>query len=299
MNDQANINTTNEEFVVKNEVIEQNQDPQQSEQQLVDLNQNNSMNGDVTMNNESQMNQITESQNIWMMCLNYPQKLVHFYNYQEMNKNMTEINCIKQIKTSPCGNFVYTTSDDNEIRIYNPIIFDGWNYNSDDSPESPQSSISHIKEGGMIYDSVWCPNQSILTACYNSSIHLWSLSDAANIEETTAAPWKSCKQTYTAYNHLDEAITAYSIAVDPNSTTFFAGYNNDIHVFDLERGGRSLYSLKASHNPNTKNYKQKGLFSCMDYSPYYDNILAVFHSSIESFIRLVVIMALFLSTTEN
>nr|CAD7587841.1 unnamed protein product [Timema genevievae] len=101
----------------------------------------------------------------------------------------------------------------------------------------------------------------VSTSQYNP-IHMW---DAFTGE---------LRCTYKPYNHLDEVISAYSLAFDPSGEKLYAGFDCMVKVFSTSIPGRKCVTrhLKRSSVPTEKQY---GHIGCISVNPAMPKIYAV------------------------
>ncbi|CAG2067594.1 unnamed protein product, partial [Timema podura] len=80
--------------------------------------------------------------------------------------------------------------------------------------------------------------------------------------------------TYKPYNHLDEVISAYSLAFDPSGEKLYAGFDCMVKVFSTSIPGRKCVTrhLKRSSVPTEKQY---GHIGCISVNPAMPKIYAV------------------------
>jgi WD40 repeat protein len=84
------------------------------------------------------------------------------------------------------------------------------------------------------------------------------------------------RTTYRAYNHLDEITAAASVALSPDGSKLFCGYQGCLRIFDIDRPGRDCITRRTY--PKDKalaaGVQQKGILSCLTVSPTTEGLLA-------------------------
>ncbi|XP_077554232.1 telomerase Cajal body protein 1 homolog [Haemaphysalis longicornis] len=161
-------------------------------------------------------------------------------------------------KWSTDGSCILTNSDDCTLRLFNlpsslyqqPIDWGG---------VEEMVPVLQCTESGLIYDYAWFPGMSSAdpaTCCFASTsagnpVHLW---DAYTAE---------LRCSYRPYNHMDEPVSAHSIAFDDLGEKLYCGFNKMVRVFDVHRPGRCFQERPT----NVKRMGQPGIISCFAFSP--------------------------------
>jgi len=78
--------------------------------------------------------------------------------------------------------------------------------------------------------------------------------------------------SYRTYDHLDEVAAALSVAFNLTGDKIYCGYNNYIRVFDVAIPGRESHQMNLAKK---KEEGQKGLISCISFSPDYSGMYAL------------------------
>ncbi|GAB6019862.1 Telomerase Cajal body protein 1 [Chamberlinius hualienensis] len=164
-------------------------------------------------------------------------------------------NFTKGCKWSPDGLCVLSNSDDNILRLFNLPLDKCLSGIGDDIPVDMQP-VLNMNESGTVYDYCWYPlmnSSDPATCCLASTsklspVHMW---DAYTGE---------IRCTYKAYNHLDQVVSAISVAFSEDGSKLYCGFNKMIRIFDVSVPGRNCVerNLKKSN---------MGIVSCIAVCP--------------------------------
>ena len=148
-------------------------------------------------------------------------------------------NCLKGVQWSPDGTCLLTASEDQQIRLFElpPELLAGESGDAAaPSAEGDGELVSTVcvREGDSIYDYCWFPRMNSdepASCCFfgasrDHPMHLWDAYTGA------------LRASYSAYNHLDEVTSTFSMTLDPTGMRLYAGYDRAIRIFDVTRPGR-------------------------------------------------------------
>lgn len=165
-------------------------------------------------------------------------------------------NFTKGCKWAPDGSCILTNSEDCCLRIFNFAPFAARD-ESTDWYQMEMLPVLKMKESDTVYDYCWYPLMNSMepsTCCFVSTsrlnpIHMW---DAYSGE---------IRGSYRAYNHVDEVVSALSLAFDAFGGKLYCGFDKCIRIFDVSVPGRDCVerSLKAQG--------QAGIISCISVNP--------------------------------
>ncbi|XP_059164199.1 telomerase Cajal body protein 1-like [Physella acuta] len=166
-------------------------------------------------------------------------------------------NFLRGCKWSPDGNLLVTNSNDNCLRIFQPLPVQYLDNGS--SAELKRQVL--IRESGQIYDFAWHPQMSlgnqdfckIACTCNGIPIQMW--------DSTTG----KIVANYRAYDQFDEVTAAYSLSFSLDGSKIYAGYNRAIRIFDTEYPVRSCKLVKTFNTQRKDG--QTGIISCFAHSP--------------------------------
>ncbi|KAJ7258346.1 hypothetical protein O6H91_Y411200 [Diphasiastrum complanatum] len=198
-----------------------------------------------------------------------PERIYHFSRQFHPSGNLRN-NFLKGGKWSPDGSCFLTSSEDNNVRIFDLPTDALYTTSTVDPASAPADSFLSavtVSEGETVYDFCWYPHMHasdpatcvFATTVRDHPVHLWD------------AITGKLRCTYRAYDAMDEIATAYSIAFNPTGTKLFCGYNKSLRVFDTSRPGRefSQYSTVTSMKDG-----QAGIISCLAFNHGYSGLLA-------------------------
>ncbi|PAV84872.1 hypothetical protein WR25_06469 [Diploscapter pachys] len=153
-------------------------------------------------------------------------------------------NYVKSARFSPCGQFVATTSQDHNARVFKL-----------DVEENKLSLLSSIACGDLIYDSCFHPCGDLLaTTTRLHPIHLW---DAQG----------QLMASYRGINHLDELSAAQTMCFSLDGSRVYAGYKRMIRVWDVRRPGPQIIDIPTW----SKEYGgQRAIISSIAMHPLFD-----------------------------
>jgi WD40 repeat protein len=179
-------------------------------------------------------------------------------------------NFLKDVKWSPDGLCLLTSSDDNAIRLFEPgggaadsaqLKEEAWCLPQHDRVKS----VLKVQEGETIYDFAWLPtmiSSDPASCCFFSTsrdnpVHVWD------------AFTGRCRGSYCAYTDAEELTAGYCIAFNENagSEQMYVGFNNCVRVFDLSRPGREHRILPTFKRANRETTGQRGIISCIAFNP--------------------------------
>ncbi|XP_053203934.1 LOW QUALITY PROTEIN: telomerase Cajal body protein 1-like [Panonychus citri] len=181
-------------------------------------------------------------------------------------------NYLKGCKWSPDGSCFLTNSEDKILRIFN-LPHDIYSTPLDlivgDDQQQQQSDmlpVLEMKTSELVYDYNWFPLMNsmdpsscfFLTTSRDNPIHLWD----AYTGQIVAV--------YSPYNHLDELISAYSVAFSPDGEKIYAGFKKGIRVFHVRSPGK-VCEERLTHGVGG----QHGIISCITVNPVRRDIYAV------------------------
>ncbi|XP_050546404.1 telomerase Cajal body protein 1 isoform X2 [Daktulosphaira vitifoliae] len=166
--------------------------------------------------------------------------------------------CLKGCKWSPDGSSILTNSEDNILRIFNLEV--------DDLNQciGLQKSLQ-LKEGGTIYDYLWCPNTSIshgnnsliLSTSNRSPIHLWNAKNG------------KLEATYRVYDHVDEVAHVNSLCFNWSGEEIYCGSLGKINIFYTDQPGRNFTEIP------TKKDLHRSIISTIAMNPVDRSVFAV------------------------
>ncbi|KAI7863821.1 WD40-repeat-containing domain protein [Spinellus fusiger] len=187
--------------------------------------------------------------------------------------NMPETNnYFRNSKWSPDGTCLLTNSEDTMIRLFHlPQNVYDQTATDDSEPVTVESMapVLAIREGESIYDFAWFPMmnaQDPATFCFLTSVrdHPVRLWDATT---------QTVRASYCAIDHRERFIGPNVVRFNLEGSKIYCGYENMIEVFDVQRPGQE--SQKIPTVPKRKSKKgQKGIISCLDFSPDYAGLYA-------------------------
>ncbi|KAG0575833.1 hypothetical protein KC19_5G034300 [Ceratodon purpureus] len=197
-----------------------------------------------------------------------PSRRYHFH--KQTRSQAAENNFFKGVKWSPDGSCFLTSSEDNNLRVFDlpgDVLENTDTYDLDKSDEDSFAAALIINEGEAVYDFCWYPQMTttdastctFATSTRDHPVHLW---DAVSGQ---------LRCTYRAYDAMDEIAAAYSIAFNNSGSRLFCGYNKTLRVFDTSRPGReySQYSTLTKAKDG-----QTGIISCLAFSPSSEGLFA-------------------------
>jgi len=167
-------------------------------------------------------------------------------------------NFTKGCKWSPDGLCVLTNSEDSFLRLFNtPQEIFNAEEETDWKNLPEMTSVLNMKESDTVYDFCWYPFMNSAdpnTCCFVSTsklnpVHMWD------------AFTGQIRASYRAFNHVDEVVSAVSVAFDPHGTKLYCGFNKAIRIFDVEVPGR--YCTERI----LKTQGQTGIISCIAVNP--------------------------------
>ncbi|KAI8053738.1 WD40-repeat-containing domain protein [Syncephalis plumigaleata] len=172
---------------------------------------------------------------------------------QETNSNSSTSN----IYRAPDGSCLLTINNDNIVRL-----FDFPTQLLDDIPEMTLTPSLSVSSGDTLYDAVWYPfmsSQDPASCCFITStkdhpIHLWD------------AFTGQLRASYTVIDHQERFIGPTALTFNLDGTRIYAGYENMIEVFHIDRPGNE--SSKYATTPSRRSRQgQKGLISSLAFNP--------------------------------
>jgi len=171
----------------------------------------------------------------------------------------------KSCKWSPDGSCILTNSNDNVARVFLPSaeLF------SEQQDGGQVAEILRAKEAEPIYECCWYPLMNIqdpATCCFLTSsrdhpVHLWD----SNTGELRAS--------YSVIDHRERYMGAIGLTFDLDGSNIYCGYENMIQVFDTSRPGQAIQKISTTPTRKSRN-GQKGIISCLAFSPDYSGLLA-------------------------
>ena len=183
-------------------------------------------------------------------------------------------NCLKGVQWSPDGTCLLTASEDQQIRLFElpPELLAGESGDAAaPSAEGDGELVSTVcvREGDSIYDYCWFPRMNSdepASCCFfgasrDHPMHLWDAYTGA------------LRASYSAYNHLDEVTSTFSMTLDPTGMRLYAGYDRAIRIFDVTRPGRQC-ELRQTCPSRKSREGQRGIISCLAVSPDYSGLFA-------------------------
>ncbi|KAI9275935.1 WD40-repeat-containing domain protein [Phascolomyces articulosus] len=136
----------------------------------------------------------------------------------------------------------------------------------------PINLVSHFgaREGESVYDFAWFPSmnsQDPATCCFVTSVrdhpvHLW---DACT---------GNLRTSYTVIDHRERFVGPNVVSFNLDGSKIYCGYENTIEIFDVQRPGQESQKIPTIPQKRTKE-GQKGIISCLDFSPDYAGLYAV------------------------
>ncbi|KAI8371379.1 WD40-repeat-containing domain protein [Radiomyces spectabilis] len=192
---------------------------------------------------------------------------VHLIQQRASPSNVHEANnFFRNAKWSPDGTCLLTNSEDDVVRLFNmpPGL-----YGSPSEDIEPLEPILGIRGGETIYDFAWFPSMSIhdpATCCFLTSVRdhpvrLWDV--------TTG----EIRASYCVIDHRERFIGPNVVAFNLDGSKIYCGYENMIEVFDVQREGQESTKLPTIPSRRSKQ-GQKGIISCLDFSPDYGGLYA-------------------------
>ncbi|XP_074598889.1 telomerase Cajal body protein 1 homolog [Brevipalpus obovatus] len=175
-------------------------------------------------------------------------------------------NFLKGCKWSPDGSCLLTNSEDKVLRVFNlPNEF----YSQPLEPclQEEMNPTLSMKESELIYDYCWYPKMTSLepTTCFflttsrNNPIHMWD------------AYTGKIAASFCPYNHLDEVVSAYSLAFSPDGTKIYAGFKKSVKIFDTALPGRIFEERLTYANKSG----QHGIISSIAVNPRKSSVYAL------------------------
>ncbi|ORX60912.1 WD40 repeat-like protein [Piromyces finnis] len=184
--------------------------------------------------------------------------------HDDFSNNFEINNYFKGAKWSPDGTCILTSSNDNNLRIF-------------ELPDISNNKIEEINikpalkvcDGESVYDYCWYPymNSSdpstsvFISASRDLPIHMWD------------AYYGTIRASYCTYDIYDQIVAPHSINFNLDGSKIFAGLNNLIQIFDISRPGQPINKKMTTPTRKSK-HGQKGIISCMDFNPDYSGLLA-------------------------
>ena len=122
---------------------------------------------------------------------------------------------VRGVLWAPDGSCLLSASEDCALRLFELPA---------DACGAPMASeletALQIEQGESVYDYCWYPlmrsaeplSCCVLSSCRDHPIRMWDAYDG------------SLRASYSAYNHLDELTTAYSLAFNPSGCKIYCGY---------------------------------------------------------------------------
>jgi len=187
----------------------------------------------------------------------------------DFQSDKVENNFVKDVKWSPDGLCLLTSSDDNVVRLFEPggaaedssKLEEKWRLPHHDRVKS----ILKVQEGETIYDLAWLPTMTSSdpsSCCFFSTsrdnpVHVWD------------AFTGSCRGSYCAYDDAEQLTAGYCIAFNTHagSEQMYVGFNNCVKVFDLSRPGREHRTVPTFKRANRETTGQRGIISCIAFNP--------------------------------
>lgn len=175
-------------------------------------------------------------------------------------------NCLKGVKWAPDGSCLLTASEDQRLRIFE---LPGEVGAATGGADTELQSVVDVHEGGAIYDYCWYPAMSsaepssccFLATSRDHPIHLWD------------AYTGQLRASYSAYDHLDEVVSAHSVCFDPSGARAYCGFERAIRIFDVSRPGRECELRRTSPTRKSRD-GLRGIISCFAFAPDYSGLYA-------------------------
>lgn len=170
--------------------------------------------------------------------------------------NLRPENFLKGCKWAPDGSCVLTCSDDNVLRLFDlPAALCG-------PPRGPQPDLApalRVPGGDTVYDYAWYPRMDsnlphtclAVSSSRQNPVQLWDAYDGRS------------RGTFRAHNHLDELMSAHSLAFSPDGSQLLCGFESSVRIFTTERPGRNCTVRPLRHGGQG----QSGLIGCLAVSP--------------------------------
>ncbi|EKX50697.1 hypothetical protein GUITHDRAFT_134835 [Guillardia theta CCMP2712] len=203
---------------------------------------------------------------------------------KEYQDGKVKNNFLKDVKWSPDGLCVLTSSEDKILRIFeipqggeeHASDEQSWDQSRDCLTASLRIQLKNVRRKERRSTSqlgilgctqvnlrrVVCSAQR--DACdRDHPVHVWD------------AYTGQCRGSYCAYTDAEELsgaggterAAAYSIGFDNTSNKLYCGYNNCIRVFDIERPGREHVLQPTFKRANRESTGQRGIISCISFNP--------------------------------
>ncbi|KAG0170408.1 Telomerase Cajal body protein 1 [Apophysomyces sp. BC1034] len=195
----------------------------------------------------------------------------HLLQQKPVASNMHNANnFFRNVKWSPDGMCLLTNSNDDVVRLFN-LPSNAYDEIPTDSSPQPldMAPALCVREGESVYDFEWFPAMSsqdpatwcFLTSVRDHPVRLWDVSTG------------TVRASYSVIDHQERFIGPNVVRFNLDGSKIYCGYNNMIEVFDTQRPGQD--SQKIPTVPRRRSRKgQKGLISCLDFSPDYSGLYA-------------------------
>ncbi|KAI9496871.1 WD40-repeat-containing domain protein [Zychaea mexicana] len=177
-------------------------------------------------------------------------------------------NHFRNAKWSPDGCCLLSNSNDNVLRLFN-LPYEMLDEQAETDTITELATNFGIREGETVYDFAWFPSmnsQDPATCCFITSVrdhpmHMW---DACT---------GNLRASYAVIDHRERFVGPNVVSFNLDGSRIYCGYENMIEIFDIQRPGQESQKVPTIPQRRTKK-GQKGIISCLDFSPDYAGLYA-------------------------
>ncbi|KAL1926903.1 hypothetical protein VTP01DRAFT_5233 [Rhizomucor pusillus] len=178
-------------------------------------------------------------------------------------------NHFRNVKWSPDGTYLLSNSNDNVLRLFS-LPYEAYEQEKGPIVESQALSCQFgVREGEAVYDFAWFPSmnsQDPASCCF-----------VASVRDHPVHLWDACtgklRASYSVIDHHERFVGPTVVTFNLDGSRIYCGYENMIEIFDIQRPGQESIKIPTLPTRKSKN-GQKGIISCLDFSPDYSGIYA-------------------------